>query len=125
MITPSDARGRPRQEDQRPDTGLRRARDTRDAGLRRVSRLTGWIVAGTIALTGALSEAAAHALPGHHKRGAPSRTPQSQPSDRSARAASAPSTGSGDQSSATPDLQPPEQAPAPSDATGGAVSGGS
>jgi hypothetical protein len=90
-----------------------------------VSRLTGWIVAGTIALTGALSEVAAQAFPGQHKRVAPSSTPRSQPSGRSAPAASAPSKGSGDQGSATPDLQPPEQAPAPSDATGGAVSGGS
>jgi hypothetical protein len=96
-----------------------------------VSRLTGWIVAGTIALTGALSEVAAQALPGHHKRATPASTPRSQPSDRTAPAAPSPSNTESDPSSAndpsstTPDLQPPEQVPAPSAASGGAVSGGS
>jgi hypothetical protein len=112
-----------------------RARAARDAGLRRVSRLTGWIVAGTIALTGALSEVAAQALPGHQKPAAPSSTPRSQPSDSTAPAAPAPatpapaapapSTGESDPSPAAPDLQPPAQAPAPSPADNGAVSGGS
>ena len=102
-----------------------RARASRDAGLRRVSRLTGWIVAGTIALTGALSEVAAQALPGHQKPAAPSSTPRSQPSDHTAPAAPAPSTGESDPSPAAPDLQPPAQAPAPSPADSGAVSGGS
>jgi hypothetical protein len=114
MATPSDAR----------------ARAARDAGLRRVSRLTGWIVAGTIALTGALSEVAAQALPGHQKPAAPSSAPRSQPSDSTAPAAPAPaapapSTGESDSSPAAPDLQPPVQAPAPSPADSGAVSGGS
>src|SRR5437660_5818607 len=121
---PPDSRGRPWQEERGLDTGLRRARTSRDAGLRKVSRLTGWIVAGTIALTGVLSEVAAQALPGH-KRGAPSNTQPSRQSDRAAQPTPAPSTGQGDQGSAAPSLQPPEQAPAPSDAAGGAVSGGS
>ena len=126
MTTPSDGRGRSRLEGH-PEAGVRGARASRDAGLRRVSRLTGWIVAGTIALTGALSEVAAQALPGHHKRAAPSSTTQALPSEGSAPAAPAPSDGAGDQGAATPNVQPPEQAPvpAPSDATGGAVSGGS
>ena len=125
MTMPSDAGDRPRQEEQRFDLGLRRARASRDAGLRRVSRLTGWIVAGTIALTGVLSEVAAQALPGHHKRVAPSSALPSRQSDSAAPASPAPSTGEADQSSAAPSVQPPEQAPAPSDATGGTVSGGS
>jgi hypothetical protein len=125
MTTPSDARGRPPQEEQRPDAGLRRARTTRDAWLRRVSRLTGWTVAGTIALTGALSEVAAHALPGHHKQVARSSTSQSQPSDRTASATPSSPTSGSDSSSGAPDLQPPAEAPVPSDAAGGAVSGGS
>jgi hypothetical protein len=119
---PSPVRHRPRQEEKRPDAELRRARASRDAGLRRVSRLTGWIVAATIVLTGTLSEVAAHALPGHRKGVTPARSPQPQPSNE---AVPAPSTDEGDQSSETPGLQAPEQAPAPSDATGGAVSGGS
>jgi type IV secretory pathway VirB10-like protein len=46
-------------------TSDRRARLTqRDAGLRRVSRLTRWLVAGSVAATGLVTEVAAHALPG-------------------------------------------------------------
>ncbi len=37
---------------------------TRDAALRRLSLSTRWLIAGSVALTGALSEAAAHAFPG-------------------------------------------------------------
>jgi outer membrane biosynthesis protein TonB len=38
--------------------------NTRDAALRRLSVSTRWLIAGSVALTGALSEAAAHAFPG-------------------------------------------------------------
>jgi len=119
MARPNDVRNPRPVTDHPADAGLRRARASRDAGLRRASRLTGWIIAGTIALTGALSEVAAHAFPGHRKRVASS-SPQPRPTGQPV---PAPSTGEGD--SAAPDIQPPEQAPAPSDATGGAVSGGS
>jgi hypothetical protein len=119
MARPPDVRRRPRLEEQRPDPELRRARASRDAGLRKASRLTGWIVVGALALTGGLSEVAAHAFPGHRKRVAAPRARQPTPNDQ---AVPAPSTGEGDQSS---QVQPPEEAPAPSDATGGAVSGGS
>src|ERR1700686_2427313 len=37
---------------------------SRDAALRRLSLSTRWLIAGSLALTGALSEAAAHAFPG-------------------------------------------------------------
>jgi hypothetical protein len=89
----------------------RRASASRDAGLRRVSRLTGWAVAIAIGLTGFFSEVVAHALPGRSKQAsaaAPSSAPNPQPSDPQ------PSN-----------PQPPEQVPAPSSASGGAVSGGS
>ena len=36
----------------------------RDSALRRLSLTTRWLIAGSVALTGALSEAAAHAFPG-------------------------------------------------------------
>ena len=41
----------------------------RDAGLRRVSRLTRWMVAGSVALAGGLSAVVAHALPGSSSTG--------------------------------------------------------
>ncbi len=37
----------------------------RDAGLRRVSRLTRWLLAGALALTAAFSAIAAHSFPGN------------------------------------------------------------
>jgi hypothetical protein len=123
MTMPSTGRGEPSRDEQ----GLvaRRARTSRDAGLRRVSRLTGWTVAIAIGLTGILSEVAASALPGHSKHRAISK---SRPAN--APAAPAPAVGGGDQSSPVPDQQPSDpqpadQAPAPSAASGGAVSGGS
>lgn len=111
----------------------RRASAFRDAGLRRVSRLTGTAVAIAVGLTGILSEVAAHALPGRSKH-ATTATPR--PAQRSTTPATpAPPAGGGDQSSVVPDPQPsdpqpsnpqpPEQAPAPSTAGDGAVSGGS
>ena len=106
----------------------RRASAYRDAGLRRVSRLTGWAVAIAIGLTGFFSEVVAHALPGRPKHAA---TGTSRAASRSTTpAAPTPPAVGGDQTSAAPDQQPsnplpPEQAPAPSTASGGAVSGGS
>ena len=95
----------------------RRASASRDAGLRRVSRLTGWAVAIAIGLTGFFSEVVAHALPGRSKQAAaaPHSSPHPQPS--------APNPQPSDPQPSNP--QPPEQAPAPSSASGGAVSGGS
>ena len=120
MRIPSTGHGKPRPEEQRLQA--RRASATRDAGLRRVSRLTGWAVALAIGLTGFLSEVAAQALPGHSKRAASS-SPRSLPRRSVPDLALAPPAA--DQTSEAPDPQPPEQAPAPSDADGGAVSGGS
>jgi hypothetical protein len=105
----------------------RRASASRDAGLRRVSRLTGWAVAIAIGLTGLFSEVVAHALPGRSK-GAAAGT--SRAGSGSTTSAPAPSAVGSDQTLEAPDQQPsnpqpPEQAPAPSTASGGAVSGGS
>jgi hypothetical protein len=131
MTMPSAGRGEPWRDEHHLEA--RRAGASRDAGLRRVSRLTGWTVAIAIGLTGILSEVAAQALPGHSKQRATT-TPRPARGAK-APAASAPAAGAGDQTSAAPDPQPsaqqpsvpqpPEQAPAPSAADSGAVSGGS
>jgi ferric-dicitrate binding protein FerR (iron transport regulator) len=42
-----------------------RAAARRDAGLRRVSRLTRWLLAGSLALTGLFAGLAARVFPGH------------------------------------------------------------
>jgi hypothetical protein len=115
-----------RNEEERLET--RRASASRDAGLRRVSRLTGWAVAIAIGLTGLFSEVVAHALPGRSKHAA-ARTPRARPAS-TIPAAPAPSADGSDQAPAPPDQQPsnpqpPQQVPAPSTASGGAVSGGS
>jgi hypothetical protein len=117
MTMPPTGPGQQRQDDLRLEA--RRAATTRDAGLRRVARLTGWTVAVAIGLTGALSEVAAHALPGRAKHAAPS---PSRSLPRPSAPTSAPAV---PQTSAAPAPQPPAEAPAPSDAGGGAVSGGS
>src|SRR6266571_5553560 len=116
MMTPP-GRGRQQSADPRPDVELRRARAVRDAGLQRISRLTGWVIAGAVALTVGLSEVAAHSWPGRSSQQA-----AAQPSAPHTSGVPAPS-GGGDQSA--PGLQPPEQVPQPSDAGSGAVSGGS
>jgi outer membrane biosynthesis protein TonB len=46
-----------------PGSGSHTSR-SRDSALRRLSLSTRWLIAGSVALTGALSEAAAHAFPG-------------------------------------------------------------
>jgi hypothetical protein len=101
------------QEHEAKEAG-RRARGRRDAGLRKVSRLTGWALAGTLGLIGGLTEVAAHAQPGHKKPVRTART--SRP---------APATTSETQHHAPTVIQPPEQVPVPSDSGAGAVSGGS
>jgi hypothetical protein len=102
----------------------RRASASRDAGLRRVSRLTGLTVAIAVGLTGILSEVAAHALPGRSKDAAAASTRAAKP-DRTS-AAPKPQPSNPQPSNPQPsNPQPPEQAPAPSTASGGAVSGGS
>ena len=118
MTTPAPGNGRQHEGEQRPDADSRRAGLARDAGLRRISRLTGLAVAVAIALTVGLSEVAARTLPGHSSRHTTSKR-QAKPQVSTIPAPSS----QPDQGSST--LQQPEQAPQPSAAAGGAVSGGS
>src|SRR5436190_16775885 len=83
----------------------------RDLGLLRISRLTRWAVAGTIALTGAFSEVAAHAWSGHSQQAQSARVQRHAATSTPA----VPSREGGEQTPATPDLQPPQQVPQPSD----------
>jgi hypothetical protein len=70
----------------------------RDTGLRRVSRLTRWLVAGSVAVAGVLSAVVAQALPGNATGTTP---PSSGPAD----AGAAPAAG------ATPPTAPPATSP--------------
>ena len=73
---------------------------TRDAALRKLARINRWLIAGSVALTAALSEAAAQAFPGK-STAAKSKGKSAGPQHH----ASQPSGGS---------LQPPAQAPSAS-----------
>jgi cytoskeletal protein RodZ len=103
----------------------RAAQARRDAGLRKASRLTGLALAGSLALTGVLSEVAAQARPGH------ARTRAKTHADATARQSTSTSSSSSttdETQSSTDDssaLQPPVQAPTASSGGGGSVSGGS
>ncbi len=100
-----------------PDRG---AVARRDAGLRRVSRLTRWLLAGALTLTAAFSAIAARTLPGQGT----SSTSTSQ-SGQTSSSDSSPSSGSdqGDDSAGT--LQSPASTPSASSGSGGVTSGGS
>jgi DNA polymerase-3 subunit gamma/tau len=67
---------------------------TRDAALRKLARINRWMIAGSVALTGVLSEVAAQAFPGRTKASAASATRRgaAHPSSRSTRARPAPLT---------------------------------
>ncbi len=86
----------------------------REAALARAARAKRWVAGGAVALTGVFSAVAAHALPANHSA-KPKPTPAAPP---------APAIDQSDDQEAVP-LAPPEQAPAPSAADRGAVSGGS
>ncbi|HKN93994.1 MAG TPA: hypothetical protein VJU60_06675 [Thermoleophilaceae bacterium] len=86
----------------------------REAALARAARAKRWVAGGAVALTGVFSAVAAHALPAGHST-KPKPTSSAPP---------APAIDQGDDQQAVP-LAPPDQAPAPSAADGGAVSGGS
>ena len=74
---------------------------TRDAALRQLRRINLWLIAGSITLTGVLTDAAAHAFPGKTLNTSAS----SKSGSHSHSSSSAPST-----TSSQP-LHPPEQAP--------------
>ena len=99
---------------------ITRAESTRDAGLALISRITRWLIAGAVALSGFISIAAANAFHGHTV------TARSTPASSSATIGQAHSQPPpvNDQSTG---LQQPAAAPAPSPAPTPApvVSGGS
>jgi hypothetical protein len=98
----------------------RRAVMARDAGLRRISRVTRRVVLGAIALSGGLAVTAANAFHGHTiTTGSPS---------SSSTQASSPSTqpsSSSTQSTTSSGLSAPAQTPAPTPVQPVVVSGGS
>jgi hypothetical protein len=119
---------RPRWEAQRAaEIATRRAVLARDAGLRRVSLVTRWMVAGAVGLSGALALLAANAFHGHTIQSAPSSSTTNEPSGQTTPATTTPATTA--PATTTPSsggLQPPSQAPAPAPAPAPVVvSGGS
>jgi cytoskeletal protein RodZ len=112
----------------RPQPHPARAQARRDAGLQKISRLTGLALAGSLALTGVLSEVAAQARPGHARTQA--KTHADATARQSASTSSSSSSSGTSQAQAPSDdgsstLQPPVETPAPSSGVGGSVSGGS
>lgn len=96
-----------------------RAVDRRDAGLRRVSRLTRWLLAGSLALTGMFAALAARAFPGQG----------SQQAGSAVTTTTVTGNQSDDSSSQDEDdssqLQAPAAAPSASGGSGSVTSGGS
>ena len=119
-----DSTHRPPVNDPRgPEPSPRRAVLARDAGLRRISKITRWLVGGALGLSGALALLAANAF---HGRTVTTPAHPTTPTS-TAPATTTPSTTT--PSTATPDpanhIQPPTQAPTPTPATPVVVSGGS
>jgi hypothetical protein len=88
----------------------------RDAGLRRVSRLTRWLLAGALALTAGFSAIAARSVSGSGGADQASSTTVTDDSRQSG-------TSGSDDSSST--LQAPSNAPSASGGSGSVTSGGS
>jgi hypothetical protein len=86
---------------------------TRDTALRRLSRANRWLIAGSVALTGVLSEVAANAFAG---KTLPEGTSGSRSSSKAAGTSSSTTTTPGP-------LQPPAHAPEGASATGSQESG--
>jgi hypothetical protein len=109
-----------------PDRGAGRgAAAARDAGLRRVSRLTRWLLAGALALTAAFSAIAAHAFPGHSGRAQASGTTQTTGTAQSSGTGSDDQSGQTDSGSSGSGLQAPSSSPFASGGSGSVTSGGS
>ena len=102
-----------------PEIAARRAVIARDAGLRRISRVTRRVIVGALALSGGLAVTAANAFHGHTIITSPPGTPSTQPSSTSSQSSSAstPPASSG--------LSAPAQTPAPTPVQPVVVSGGS
>jgi uncharacterized protein YceK len=93
----------------------------RDAGLRRVSRLTRWLLAGALALTAGCSAIAAHVSAGASHQSA-SQTAATDGSNQSGGSDSSSGSSSGDSGST---LQAPDFPPSASGGAGSVTSGGS
>lgn len=94
---------------------LARAVSARDAGLRRISRVTRWLTVAAVGLSGALALVASHAF---HGRAVANSSSSSAPANAAASATeTAPASPGG--------VQPPAQAPTSTAAAPVAVSGGS
>lgn len=91
----------------------------RDAGLRRVSRLTRWLLAGALALTAGFSTIAARTFSGTSRARHAASTTTSTTNDDSSQSGT---SGSDDSSSA---LQAPSSPPSASGGSGSVTSGGS
>ncbi|HLW93735.1 MAG TPA: hypothetical protein VKS25_00005 [Solirubrobacteraceae bacterium] len=98
----------------------RRAVMARDAGLRRISRVTRRVIVGAVALCGGLAVTAANAFHGHTIVTGSSGTVSAQQPSSSAQQSS-----TGTQSSSSSGLSAPAQAPAPTPVQPVVVSGGS
>jgi hypothetical protein len=72
-------RARPAAPGGAAETATRRAVLARDAGLARISVVTRWLIAGVIALSGALALIAANAFHGHTVTASSSSSPTSSP----------------------------------------------
>ena len=74
--------------------------DTRDAGLRKLSRINRWLIAGSATLTGGLSEVAAQAFPG-----------KAEPATTTKFNGTSVKSSSSSSKTSTSSLKPPAQAP--------------
>lgn len=104
-------------EARRPDNTMRRAVQARDAGLRKISSVTRWVIAGAVGLSGALALIAANSFHG--------RTIQSSPSSQTPSSQQLPASTPAPSSTAAEAPQAPQQAPVQTPAQPAVVSGGS
>jgi len=88
----------------------------RDAGLRRVSRLTRWVLAGALALTAGFSAIAARSFSG---------TSGSQSASHSGSTTTTTDDGSGQSSDSSSTFQSPSSSPSSGSGSGSVTSGGS
>jgi hypothetical protein len=98
-----------------PPVGYRHAPATRDLAIERVRRLSRWLAAGAVLVTGALVGVAAHEFPGHVTAGtgaAPATPTTPVPTPVPTTTPAAPTTPSGlGQPRSTPTTSPPAAKP--------------
>jgi hypothetical protein len=115
MMPPTPTRGRRAAL----EPALRRAVMARDAGLRRISSVTRWVLAGAVALSGGLALIAAKGFHGHTISNTQIHSNTSTPGSTQTQIPDQGQSGSG-----VP-IQQPTQTPQPAQAPPVAVSGGS